>query len=400
MCSTGLDKLHWEIRQLRNACWSVAFVLCLLGSRLAAEQQMVALRENGSPNELVNIVLLGDGYTSAEMQGYSDYVHVVVDEIFKKQPFAAYEPYFNVYRVDVVSNESGADKPRSSVFVDTALDARYYCEGRAAAVCVDDRAVDNAIRQSRPPGFPVDGWHIPIVLVNDSEYAGTAQKNIAVVSALKRPEDTANLVLHEVGHTFGLLGDEYGGVCSRSEEPDYPNIASGHDPDSLNWAHWIEAGTRVPSTSITAGVVSAFEGAYGCDSQYYRPTYRSKMRADGEPFERANQETLIRAIHGEVRFITRHHPPESTVSVTQCRQLLFSIQPLPLPRAASVSREIAWYVGGRMASRESFLDLDTCSVANGSHAVRVELRHRTVDVRRDPSESLIDVHEWELVVIR
>ena len=97
-------------------------------------------------------------------------------------------------------------------------------------------------------------------------------------------------MLHELGHSFGLLADEYSTSasfigCDNSIEPPEVNVTRESTRDAIKWSHWIEPDTPVPATPATGGVVSAYEGAKYCTSGLYRPTYDSKMRTLGRPFE-------------------------------------------------------------------------------------------------------------------
>jgi hypothetical protein len=88
----------------------------------------------GDSDNRVDIVLLGDGYTSSEIDttftsDILDYLSYIFDDSALTQPFGRYENFFNVYAVDVVSNESGADDPTAGIVRDTALDATYLFDG-------------------------------------------------------------------------------------------------------------------------------------------------------------------------------------------------------------------------------------------------------------------------------
>ena len=107
-----------------------------------------------------------------------------------------------MHRIDVASAQSGADHPLTSTYVDTAFDATYSCAGIQRLICVSSSKVSAVLTNSIPAANARD---MIVVLVNDSEYGGSggwfavASLNGAVVE----------LVLHETGHSFGLLADEY-----------------------------------------------------------------------------------------------------------------------------------------------------------------------------------------------
>src|SRR6185295_6089713 len=105
----------------------VALVALCAASSLAAAEPVVAIRQNGPPDNRIGVAILGDGYTQSEQLKYATDVDLMVKAVFDQSPYSTYASYFNVYRVDVVSNESGADHPERGVTKDTALGASYNC---------------------------------------------------------------------------------------------------------------------------------------------------------------------------------------------------------------------------------------------------------------------------------
>jgi IgA Peptidase M64 len=68
-----------------------------------------ALGPAPDPANRADIVYVGDGYTASELGDYAQQVDAIQPTFFAKEPFHAYQGYFTVHRVDVVSNESGVD---------------------------------------------------------------------------------------------------------------------------------------------------------------------------------------------------------------------------------------------------------------------------------------------------
>jgi len=96
--------------------------------RLASESYDVhKIIDNGDDSNRIVFVVLGDGYVETEIEKYKTDAEKLINYIFGKEPWKSYDKVVNVYRIDVISNESGADHPglNPPVSVDTALDARY-----------------------------------------------------------------------------------------------------------------------------------------------------------------------------------------------------------------------------------------------------------------------------------
>jgi len=100
---------------------TVLLILCL--PQVALAEPFETIINNGGAANRVDISILGDGYTAAEMQKYRNDVQSAMTQFFNNEPFREYRNFFNVHRIDVVSSQSGADHPERSVFVNTALDA-------------------------------------------------------------------------------------------------------------------------------------------------------------------------------------------------------------------------------------------------------------------------------------
>src|SRR5215213_7968821 len=92
------------------------------------------LKVSGPSSNRVDIIFMGDGYTSEEIPTqYNDQISNFLDYMFNgglvTDPMGRYKSFFNVYAIDVVSKESGADHPEWGLYRDTALGATYRYDG-------------------------------------------------------------------------------------------------------------------------------------------------------------------------------------------------------------------------------------------------------------------------------
>ena len=170
----------------------------------AAAEPVTTIRSNGSPSNRVDLVIMGDGYTAAEIAAgkFSADVETPVAGIFAQQPYAEYAAYFNVHRIDVVSNQSGDDHPSRGVFVDTALGAVYDCGGITRLICVNGSAVNAVL--SRSIARSQRARHRPRAGQRSGVRRLGGRLRVASTHA-----SVVDLVLHETGHSFALLADEY-----------------------------------------------------------------------------------------------------------------------------------------------------------------------------------------------
>jgi hypothetical protein len=171
-----------------------------------------AITTTGDSTNRVDLILLGDGYTAFEIGStftaqIEDYLNYLFDDSSLTQPFGRYESYFNVYAVDVISNQSGADNPATGTFQDTALDATYYWDGVTERLLYVSDTKAQAAMNSALAGTNV-GAEMRYVLVNDSKYGGGGGYFSVFAAGNSSAQE---LGLHEMGHSFGGLADEYGG---------------------------------------------------------------------------------------------------------------------------------------------------------------------------------------------
>jgi IgA peptidase M64/CARDB protein/carboxypeptidase family protein len=258
----------------------------------AAALPSTTIVRGGDPASSVDIVFLGDGYTAGQLGTYANDVTAATNHLLGEYPFSALRDRINVYRVDVVSNQSGADDLCAGTYRDTALGSAYHSTGSdcRALYSSDYNAVANAAA-SAPAVDTV------MVLVNAPTYGGAAYVggHAFAYNGAYRDE----VVAHEFGHSFGLLGDEYSygsSVPWSFGDPGYPNADDNTDRLGLKWGSWVEPATPLPTSSTSADVPGAYAGAATYPSGIYRPTYDSKMRNLGRPYERVNAELIARRV--------------------------------------------------------------------------------------------------------
>ena len=375
---------------------TVAFLLvaaCLEVAATGAEAEPVeVLRRNGPDENRINVAILGDGYTREELGKYANDVERLLAGFFRDQPFADYAAYFNVRRVDVTSNESGVDHPARDEYRDTALGAHYDCADIPRLICIDYGAVVDVLDRS----LAVNARDVVMVLVNDDEYGGSG----GAVSVASTHELSAELMLHEIGHSLGVLADEYAGggpTCDNTVEPPQVNVTRESTAASIKWSYWIAPGTRVPATDATPGVVSAYEGAKYCDSGLFRPTFASKMRRLSKPFEQVNTEQLIRRIYNFVSPIDAVSPTTAELQSDRCESLEFSVTVPGELHALPGTLETSWRIDGEVvAMGKNSLAVIGCQLPVGSHRIEVEVRDVTAAVRQDLDDALVERFRWDL----
>ncbi|HEX8146367.1 MAG TPA: M64 family metallopeptidase [Pyrinomonadaceae bacterium] len=370
-------------RSLRMALCLLA-VVCL--ARAAAAEPVQTVVNNGDPANRVDIVILGDGYTAAELSKYQSDVQQFVQLMFEQEPLREYQRFFNVHRIDVTSAESGSDHPENNTFRNTAFDSAYNCSGIQRLICANIGKVETVLSNSVAPAQR----DLVIVVVNDATYGGSGG-SVAIAST---HPSAVELVLHESGHTFGLLADEYTDsppACNNTSEPVQANVTRQTARAAIKWNAWIEVTTALPTFSTQPGLVGLYEGARYCTTGLYRPTYNSKMRALGRPYEQVNSEQLVRRVYNRVSPVDSFAPSNRSLSLTTAQSQTFGVAtPAPLTHALAVS----WAVDGQPAGTSASLTVNMGALGAGQHTVEATVRDETTFVRSDPEQLLTERVNW------
>ncbi|HEX7314812.1 MAG TPA: M64 family metallopeptidase [Pyrinomonadaceae bacterium] len=369
-------------------------VLCLVAvvslARAAAAEPVETIVNNGDPSNRVDIAILGDGYTAAEMSKYRTDIQQFVQLMFEQEPLREYQRYFNVHRIDVVSAESGADHPELGTSRNTAFDSAYNCAGIQRLICASNFKVSNVANASLAPAQ----LDLIILIVNDPVYGGSGG-SIAIASTHTQ---AVELVLHESGHTFGLLADEYTSTpppCSNASEPSEANVTRATARAAIKWNAWIDPATTIPTSSTLPAVPGLYEGARYCTTGLYRPTFNSKMRTLGTPYEQVNSEQLVRRIYNRVSPVDAATPANRSPQLTTAQSQTFNVStPAPLTHALAVS----WTIDGQPAGTSSSINVNAGALGAGAHTIEATVSDQGSFVRSDPEQLLTERVSWSVNV--
>lgn len=353
-------------------------------------EPVTTVRNNGNSTNRIDIAVLGDGYTTADMAKYAVDVEALVSSFFAEEPYKEYQHYFNVHRVDVTSAESGSDHPESvpAVSKNTAFDSTYNCQGIARLVCINTSKVLNIAAASLSPSQR----DILIVLVNDPVYGGSG----GAVPVASTHTSSSEIMLHELGHSFGGLTDEYDTsppACVNTTEPPEANATRQTQRDSIKWGYWINPSTPIPTQTTAPATPGLYQGARYCTTGLYRPTYDSKMRSLGKQFEQINTQELIKQIYELVSPLDSSEPIDSQVSYGG-QSITFSVLTLA---PFTHNLQVRWFLDDLERAPGPQFVFETADASSGSHSVRVVVEDRT-SMARGPDSPFSQSREWTVVV--
>ncbi len=252
---------------------------------------------SGSPSNRVNLIFLGDGYVEAEVgTTYVDHVDGLLNVMFGSggEPNRTYSASMNICRIDVVSNESGIDFPDLGIEVDTALDGTGSEATRLAFV---NTAIVNSILDDALGGTTIAADWVAVT-VNTERWVAAGGYPMIWPGAQPLQE----IGVHEAGHTFHALADEYNdpGGTYEGTEPAEINVTA--DLRSDKWEVWL--GYDQPEL----GEIGFYEGGRYVDTGIWRPSENGRMRWVQDPHNAPSVDKMIRDIYAIARPIDDFSP--------------------------------------------------------------------------------------------
>lgn len=239
------------------------------------------IHKGGDSKECIDVAIVAEGYTSEEMELFMEDAKITAEEILSYEPFKSHRDKFNFIAVASPSKDSNVSVPQQEAWRSTAVGsnfmtfymARYLTSGNVYAMY---DIVTN---------IPCEHF---VILANTDTYGGGGIYNSYTLTTAHH-KDFRPVVVHEFGHSFAGLGDEYfydnaddnDNMHSLNHEPWEPNITTMVDFDS-KWADMVAEGVEIP-TAVTPErtanyVVGAYEGGGYLSKGIFRPTDVCRMR--------------------------------------------------------------------------------------------------------------------------
>ncbi|MBQ9215349.1 MAG: peptidase M64 [Prevotella sp.] len=253
--------------------------------RKAGERQVtpyVTLQQAADTSRCIHVAYVAEGYQEDEMNIFLNDCRIAMEALFEHEPFKQLQNRFNMVAVLSPSAESGVSEPGKGIWKNTTLGAHFdtFYSARYLTTLHLKRLNDVLA------GVPYE--HI-IVLVNGERYGGGGIYNSYTLTDAHGPSFRP-VVVHEFGHSFGGLGDEYpygedDPMYFSDTEPWEPNLTTKCD-FSDKWENLVEEGK--------AGLV---EGGGYLEHGVWRGFENCRMRTNEEPeFCLVCQQALIRLI--------------------------------------------------------------------------------------------------------
>jgi hypothetical protein len=302
----------------------------LLAFRADAQTFPVStVMKNGDDTNRINFVILPDGYTSGQLSGFGTNAADLNNYLFNITPYKEYKQFFNCYRVDVPSIESGATHAATAtdvvepIFPAATVNTVFGCQ-------FDVGGIHRLLSPSNYPAIygalntNVPAWDQAVILVNTPFYGG-AGGTFATASLNASSHEIA---VHELGHSFADLADEYYHYGHEA-----PNMTAQSNPSLVKWKNWVG----------TNGIGVFPYGSFPPSSNWYKPHSNCKMATLGPPFCSVCQETTINKIYSLVTPIDKAVPDTSSKISFTTSPLKFKLQ---IVRPDPNTIKVEWLLNG------------------------------------------------------
>ncbi len=246
--------------------------------------EIISILNSGDPSKKVDLLFVAEGYTKDEMDKFTKDCNRFAEYLFLLEPYKSRKNDFNIWGVKSISQDSGTDLPHQNIWKRTAAHSHFYTFNIDRYMTAPDHRVIANISSNAQ-------FDAIYVIVNTKKYGGGGVYNSYGLSMADHPT-TAEVFVHEFGHSFAGLGDEYytsevayEDFYNLKVEPWEPNLTTLVNFDS-KWKSMINSTTPQPTPNDLKykNIVGLFEGGGYMGKGIFRPSLDCRMKnntADG-----------------------------------------------------------------------------------------------------------------------
>jgi hypothetical protein len=336
---------------------------------------------NAAPHKRINLVILGDGYRTADTAKFTSDALSVASYFLNTPPFNQYRNFFNFFSIKVISVEAGNDHPGTAndepgghpvTSVNNYLESTFDYGGTHRCVYSANTGLVFSILNANFPQYDVAN-----VIVNTSYYGGCGG-SVAFTSMNSASPET---FVHEFGHSFAGLADEYeyGSPCNPGSMQRY-NVSQQEDTSLLVWKNWLTT-APIPTTNGTnCNLIGLYEGSNYCSTNWYRPKCDCKMRSLNVPFCEVCTERFISKMDSLVNLIDDYFPKKGSLTICKNVTQVFSVtQVKTIPNTICTS----WFVDNvAVAGNDTAFAFDASLFSIGTHTVKAINSDTTTEVKK------------------
>ncbi|MBL0030902.1 MAG: T9SS type A sorting domain-containing protein [Bacteroidetes bacterium] len=368
----------------RNSRLILLTLLIFCSTQIKAQVFKVdTLLYNGDPDKRINLVIMGDGYTISDTTLFRTNAMSVMNYFISTPPFNMYSNFFNFFGIEVISNESGTDHPGNAsdesvpltqpiTIADTYLETSFDY-GLHRVVSSSNLGLIYTVADINFPQYDI------INVIVNSPYYGGSGGGIAFTSM-----DVAafEVFMHEFGHSFAGLSDEYeyGSSNCNPGHSQYINVSQETDTSLLVWKNWLTT-AAIPSTPGTdCNLIGLYPGAFYCPINWYRPKCNCKMKFLNQPFCEVCAEQIIYKINSLVDLNDNFSPQDTVLTICNSETQLFTVTQV---KSSPNTIQTHWTVDGiPVVNNDTAFTFNASLYAPGMHQIIAESYDSTYEVKK------------------
>lgn len=203
--------------------------------------------KNGPPHHKVDLAIIAEGYTKKETDKLKADLNRIKQIFFQQEPYKRFQDRFNINGVFKPSQQIGCDEPRRLIFKNTSIGSSFNSLGSERYLLTED----NRALRDIAAHVPYDAL---IIMINSKRYGGGGIYNFYCTFTTDN-QWHPYLLLHEFGHSFTGLADEYytsstayNDFYPKGVEPLEPNITALVNIENLKWKNLLSKKIQIPTS--------------------------------------------------------------------------------------------------------------------------------------------------------
>jgi hypothetical protein len=313
--------------------FTLLIALFIFHQSYAQKYPVDTLYKTGPLDKRINIVILGDGFTKDQLPGFTAEAKNFADFFLAYEPYKRYKDYFNFFSISTPSKESGVTNPGTApdAYPDQPVETKDTFYGASFGgtihrlVTIEKIGVINNVLALNMP--QVD---LIVVLINTPFYGGSGGSY-----AVYTLHPLANTIgVHEIGHTFSSLSDEYWAGAAYGREAQ--NMTAESNSELVRWKNWLN----------TANIGVFSHGEDGDAARWFKPsTSNCLMEFLDKQFCAVCREGTTEKILQIVNPVEKVEPDTSELVVLSEKAQTFK---LDLLRPEPNSLQVEWKLNGKV----------------------------------------------------
>jgi len=273
-----IDYNNWET--LTQFCFSPDDKLIRKTKPVATPVKIIC--KTAEPEKAIDIAVIAEGYTAKQRDKFFKDAQKLADNLFTHEPFTKHKSRINIYAIAAISGDTGVSMPQNDNWRNSALGSHYY-------TFYSDRYLTTPYVFNLRDYAALVPYDAIYILANTKTYGGGGIFNFYTLASADSKRAQTEVTVHEFGHSFAGLADEYfkegsdvlDGMYDLKQEPWEPNITSLVQFNK-KWKNQLPVGTLIPTPLVEENKtkIGVFEGGGYLTKGMYRPYFDCRMRTN------------------------------------------------------------------------------------------------------------------------